>query len=161
MSMLWCQLKLSLWVELVDIQDPRVGISQAPLSDGKASAWSQLPPHHMDRSDTEDMCWGQSCQVLKFTSGILINACCKSNPLKSATIQLFVQRIHRVWLQICCIPLDTLVLSPFLHCRPSPWADMYKAELQCLIFHLESGLVDICFVTVLKHFCLESVFKTS
>lgn len=78
----------------------------------------------------------------------VINACFKSNPLKSAKNQLYAQHPHRARLLICFIPLDILVLSPFLQHRP--WAEKYKREPRCPIFHLESDLMDVCSVIILK-----------
>lgn len=66
---------------------------------------------------------GSELQYLTALSpaSIFIIACFKSNPLKSAESQLCAQHLHGVWLLIFFILADILLLSPFLHHRPSPW----------------------------------------
>lgn len=95
--------------------------------------------------------WRHQTQSRQWTdSSVPCNDCLESNLLKFAKRQRCAHNLQGVWLPICCIPLYILVLSPFPHHRPSPWAEKYKREPHCLISHLGSGLMDICLVPTLK-----------
>lgn len=109
-----------LGIKLVAVQDSLVGISQASwdLLEGKDSPWTQTPSYHVEIRHTP----GSEHEYLPALSSacIFINVCSRSNILKSARRQLCDQHLHRWQLLILFIPFDMLVLSPFLHHRPSP-----------------------------------------